>query len=72
MKELLRSNNPVELSWAAAVLAEAGIESQLLDQHASIMEGSLVAIERRLMVANEEATRALWVLEAARRALDEA
>ena len=70
MEELLRSNNPVELSWATAVLAEAGIDALVLDQHASVMEGSVVAIERRLVVDPAEASRARWVLDAARRGLE--
>jgi len=61
MKELLRTNDLVRLSWAQAMLADAGIESLVLDQHASIVEGSIGAIQRRLMVAERDyaAARAL-------------
>jgi hypothetical protein len=50
MKELLRTNDPVLLSWAEAVLAGAGIGTVLLDMHTSILEGSISAIPRRIMV----------------------
>jgi hypothetical protein len=58
MKELLRTNDPVRLSWAQAMLADAGIECLVLDQHMSIVEGSIGAIQRRLMVAEGDYRRA--------------
>ena len=51
MRELFRSNNVVRLSWAQARLHDAGIESLVLDHHTSLVEGSIGAIPRRLMVA---------------------
>ena len=65
MRELLRCNDPVRLSWLRALLADAGIESVVFDQHVSIVEGSIGAIPRRLMVLTED-----W--EAASRVLDQA
>jgi hypothetical protein len=61
MKELLRTNDIVLLSWAQAVLAGEGIEGIVLDVHTSILEGSIGAIPRRLMVLDEdlEESRAL-------------
>jgi Putative prokaryotic signal transducing protein len=58
MKELLRTNDPVRLSWAMARLADAGIESLVFDQHAAVVEGSIGAIQRRLMVAERDHRRA--------------
>jgi hypothetical protein len=58
MKELLRTNDPVHLSWAMAALAQAGIECLVLDQHTSIVEGSIGAIQRRLVVADRDYRRA--------------
>ncbi|HXP03058.1 MAG TPA: DUF2007 domain-containing protein [Stellaceae bacterium] len=58
MKELLRTNNIVRLSWAQALLTDAGIGSVILDQHASLVEGSIGAIQRRLMVAERDHNRA--------------
>jgi hypothetical protein len=70
VRELLRSNDPVLLSWVRALLADAGIEAILFDQHASIMEGSIGAIPRRLMVLAEEWDAASRVLEQAGEAFD--
>ena len=58
MKELLRTNNIVRLSWLQALLADAGIGSVVLDQHTSLVEGSIGAIPRRLMVAERDHPRA--------------
>ena len=58
MKELLRTNDLVRLSWVEALLADAGIECVVLDQHTSLVEGSIGAIQRRLMVAERDHERA--------------
>jgi hypothetical protein len=68
MRELLRSNDLVHLSWARAMLAAEGIDSVLLDDYVSGVEGSIGAIPRRLMVAEEAFERAEQVLERAGRA----
>lgn len=58
MKELLRTNDLVRLSWLQALLSDAGIEYLVLDQHASLVEGSIAAIQRRLMVDDRDLRRA--------------
>ena len=65
MKELLRTNNAVYLSFAQTVLAEAGIEAMIFDAHMSVMEGSLGVLPRRLMVADDMYARARSLLAAA-------
>lgn len=65
MKELLRTNDLVRLSWLQVLLRDAGIESLVLDQHTSLVEGSIGAIPRRLMVAARDHRRARAVLAAA-------
>lgn len=65
MRELLRTNDPVKLSWLQALLADAGIEAVVLDSHTSILEGSAGAIPRRLCVISEDLQRAQRVLEEA-------
>ena len=65
MKELLRTNDPVKISWVTALLADSGIEALVLDTHTSIVEGSIGAIPRRIMVVDED-------FPAARRVLDDA
>lgn len=69
MKEVLRTNDAVLLSWAEAVLADAGIEAIVLDTHTAILEGSIGAIQRRLMVADDDHRAALRQLDAARAGL---
>jgi len=58
MKELLRTNDLVRLSWVEALLSDAGIECLVLDQHTSLVEGSVGAIQRRLMVDDRDLRRA--------------
>ncbi len=70
MKPVLRTNDLVELSWAQAVLGEAGIDAFVFDAHNSIAEGSIGAIPRRLMVEDADESRAEWVLRTARAALN--
>lgn len=70
MKELIRTNDPVRLSWLQALLAGAGIETIILDTHTSIIEGSIGAIPRRLMVAEDDHRRARSVLAEAGEAMD--
>jgi hypothetical protein len=65
VKELIRSNDPVRLSFLTALLADAGIGALILDTHSSIMQGSIDILEQRLMVADDD-------LDPARRVLVEA
>lgn len=65
MREVLKSNNAVELNFAEVVLRDAGIASVVFDSHMSIMDGSMVILPRRLMVANEDEVRALSLLKEA-------
>ena len=43
MRELLRSNDAVLISFAQSVLRQAGIDSFVADQHMSVVEGSIGA-----------------------------
>jgi hypothetical protein len=72
VKEILRTNDAVLLSWSQAVLTECGIGSVILDTHTSILEGSIAAVQRRLMVADEDHAAATRQLEAARKGLPHA
>lgn len=62
MKELLRTTDVVRLSWLTALLADAGIEAIVLDSHMSVLEGSVNAIPRRLMVGTDDHRQARRVL----------
>jgi hypothetical protein len=60
--ELLRSNDPVLISFADALLNEAGIAHAIVDQNMSVMEGSIGILPRRMLVArgsHEDARRIL-------------
>ena len=65
MKELLRTNDPVRLSFVEALLSAAGIDSVVLDEHTSIIEGSIGAIQRRIMVEDRDHSRAKLLLSEA-------
>jgi hypothetical protein len=65
MVELLRTNDFVLLSYLSALLAEAAVDAVILDEYTSIVEGSIGAIPRRLMVTSEDAVRARALLSEA-------
>jgi hypothetical protein len=65
MKELIRSNDPVRLSFALAVLRDAGLHPFLADRFMASAEGSISAVQQRLMVPEEEEQRARRVLDQA-------
>jgi len=60
---LIRTMNPVTLSYAQALLKDAEIESFLFDMNASVLDGSTIIVRRRLMIIDEdeEEARALLV-----------
>lgn len=63
MKEIYQSNNPVELSWISALLDEAGYDFMIADQFTSVMEGSIGAIQRRVLVVDDQADAARKLIE---------
>jgi hypothetical protein len=65
MREVVRSTDVVFLSWLTALLRDDGIEALVLDAYTSVMEGSINAIPRRLMVADEDYERARRLAEEA-------
>lgn len=50
MYELIRTNNPVLISWLQSNLSDVGIDVVILDEHMSVLDGSVMAIPRRVMV----------------------
>ena len=65
MKELLRTNDVVKLSWLRALLSDSGIATLVLDDNTSVLQGSTVLILRRLMVGDDDYQMAKSVLIAA-------
>ncbi len=62
MQVVAVSNEPVRLSFLLCLLSDAGIAAFLLDEHVSLVEGSIGAIPRRIVVANEDERQARRVL----------
>jgi hypothetical protein len=65
MRVIVTSNNLVRLNFLQSLLADAGIGAVLLDAYASVTDGSIGAVPRRLAVAPAEEARALRVLREA-------
>ena len=62
MKELIRTNDAVVLSFAQSLMKEAGIACLVADQAMSVLEGSLGLLPRRLLVATDDADEARSIL----------
>ncbi len=62
MKLLMRTNDPTLIAFAQAMLAGEDIAVFEIDVHSSILDGSIGAVPRRLMVADRDHDRALTVL----------
>jgi hypothetical protein len=65
MRAVLKSTDPVVISYASDVLSQEGIESVVFDAHASVMDGSMGFLPRRLMVLDEDFVRAEALLREA-------
>ena len=50
MKELLRTNDPVLLSYVSALLEEGDIGFIVADTNMSVLEGSIGILPRRILV----------------------
>ncbi|MFN7054562.1 DUF2007 domain-containing protein [Hyphomonas sp.] len=62
MEEVLRTNDPVKLSYAEHLLGEAGIDYFVADRHISAIEGNIGIFPRRILVAEEDLPRARFAL----------
>jgi Putative prokaryotic signal transducing protein len=54
MIELLRSNDPVLMSFVTSLLRDAGIEHSVADTHMSVIDGSIGALTGRVLVARDQ------------------
>ncbi|HWU62370.1 MAG TPA: DUF2007 domain-containing protein [Ensifer sp.] len=50
MEELVRTNDPVLISFLESLMRDAGIVCMVADQTMSILDGSIGAIPRRVLV----------------------
>jgi hypothetical protein len=62
MKELLRSNDAVLISFVSSLLEEHGIVFMVADANMSVLEGSIGALPRRVLVESSEFTQARNIL----------
>jgi hypothetical protein len=65
MKELIRSNDLVLLSFVEALLKEANIPHEMADEHTSAVVGSIDASPRRILVRDEDWAGAREIVDAA-------
>ena len=65
MRELLRTNDPVLLSYVESLLADEEINAVVFDRHISMMEGSIGAFPRRVLVDGDDWSRAARILREA-------
>ena len=63
MRVIATTTDPVRLSFLQALLADAGIDTLVLDAHISAIEGGIGAFPRRLAVPAEDEARARAVLQ---------
>ena len=63
MIELIRTDDPVLLSWLETRLAEVGIEAVVFDGHtSSAYAGALDSVCSRMMVAEDDLSRAMMIV----------
>ena len=63
MIEVLRTNNAIRLDYAMVLLKQAGCHPFVADRFMASAEGSIAAVERRILVPDEYAVIAKDVLK---------
>mgnify|MGYP003774649993 FL=1 len=63
MIELMRTNDPVMLSFVEALLRDSGLSYFVADQNMSVIEGSLGILPRRVMVSEHDLEEARLLLK---------
>lgn len=62
MAELVRTNDPGMLSVIEGLLTSSGIPYQVADRNMSVLEGSIIAIQARILVPDEQEDEARQML----------
>jgi len=62
MKEILRTTEALDVTFASALLKGEGIRYFVLGENMAVLEGSIGIFPRRLMVAKDDAFMAAAVL----------
>ena len=65
MRELIRTNDPVTLSFIEALLNEQAIGHVTLDTNMSVLEGSIGILPRRILVEDASYRQARRILQEA-------
>lgn len=65
MKEILRTNDSVVISFVESLLRDAGISFFVADRNMSIMEGSLGILQPRVMVDEADEAKAREIIREA-------
>ncbi|PVB61092.1 DUF2007 domain-containing protein [Labrenzia sp. 011] len=65
MEELIRTNDPVLISFVESILTEAAIKHFVADGNMSVLEGSLGIIPRRLLVHSDQIAKARMLVREA-------
>ena len=63
MKELIRTNDLILISRIQSILINATIHYDLLDVYASTIEGSINAIQKRIVVSNDDFNRSQELIQ---------
>jgi len=62
LRELMRTNDPVLLSFVEALLRDSGLNHMVLDANMSVLEGSLGILPRRVLVEDEGYNQAVRIM----------
>ena len=62
MIEIVRTNDPVILSFIEALMKDAGIACMIADQNMSIVEGSIGILARRVLVDADRVEQAKQIV----------
>ena len=63
MIEIIRTNDPVLISFVESLMRDAGIACFVADQNMSVIEGSLGILPRRIMVDEDSLEQARRIVE---------
>ncbi len=62
MKELIRTNDAVIISFVESLMRDAGIGCFVADQNMSVLDGSIGVLPRRVMIAEDDVEAAQRIL----------
>lgn len=65
MREIIRTNDVVLLNFIEALLKDQAIQHMVLDTNMSILDGSIGALPRRIVVVDDSYNQALRLLREA-------